>query len=112
MALKRKIPSPPKHISAQSKEFWRKLLKQYALEDDVAAMQYLNEGCEALDRAHQAAADARKHGPVIKDRWGQPKPNPACQVERDARAQFLQCMKMLNLDIEPLNDRPGRPAGS
>jgi len=48
---------------------------------------------------------------TLSDRWGQLKINPLCAVERDARAQFMAAMKALNLDLEPLRDKPGRPPG-
>jgi hypothetical protein len=32
-------------------------------------------------------------------------------VERDSRAQWLAALKALNLDLEPLHDKPGRPGG-
>jgi glutathione S-transferase len=47
----------------------------------------------------------------MADRFGQPKPHPLLATERDARAQFLAALKALNLDLEPLRDRVGRPGG-
>jgi hypothetical protein len=45
------------------------------------------------------------------DRFDVMKPHPLLAAERDARSQFLQGLKSLNLDLEPLRDRPGRPPG-
>ena len=53
-----------------------------------------------------------QYGIVVPGTGGSVKANPACAVERDARAQFLGALKQLNLDLEPLHDGPGRPAGS
>ena len=46
------------------------------------------------------------------DRFGQVKSHPLLSVERDSRAQYLAALKALNLDLEPLRDKPGRPGGS
>ena len=50
-------------------------------------------------------------GPVVRDKWQQVKVNPACAVARDARAGMMAALKALNLDIEQVHDRPGRPGG-
>jgi hypothetical protein len=48
---------------------------------------------------------------TVADRFGQPKVHPAVLIERDARGQMLAALRDLHLDLEPLRDRPGRPAG-
>jgi hypothetical protein len=47
---------------------------------------------------------------MFNDRFGAPKPHPLLPIERDSRQAFLAGMKALNLDLEPLRDRPGRPS--
>ena len=59
----------------------------------------------------EAQAAIKEEGPQVKDRFGQSKAHPLLVVERDARSQMLQGLKALNFDLEPLQDRPGRPAG-
>lgn len=53
----------------------------------------------------------RAEGMTVLDRFGQRKAHPLLPAERDARAQMLAALRALNLDVEPLQDRPGRPAG-
>ena len=58
----------------------------------------------------EAGVIIAEHGAVIKDRYGQLKPNPAITVERDSRAAMLAAFKTLNLDVLPPM-KPGRPGG-
>jgi hypothetical protein len=52
-----------------------------------------------------------RDGMTVLDRFGQRKAHPLLPAERDARAQMLAALRALNLDVEPLHERPGRPAG-
>ena len=72
---------------------------------------YLRPRCRRSTACAQAQALIAEHGAVTKDRWGQLRPNPACTIERDSRAAMLAALKALNLDLEPLRDKPGRPPG-
>jgi len=60
----------------------------------------------------QAQRDIAKNGLKVKDRFQQEKPNPAVAIERDCINSMMRVLKMLNLDLEPLNPGPGRPAGT
>ena len=102
----------PAHLSDEAKREWRRLLREFELEDP-AALLILQTGLEAFDRMRQAQAALRENGgPTFRDRWGRPKTHPAVAVERDSRTSCLAALKQLNLDLEPLRDAPGRPPGS
>lgn len=106
-----KPANPPKTLSAEAKTWWKKLVKEYEI-DDPAGFLLLQTALEALDGmrgAQQAIAD---DGATIKDRFGQLRAHPIITVERDARAAMLAALRALNLDLEPLRDRIGRPAGT
>ncbi len=106
-----KPANPPKTLSAEAKTWWKKLVKEYEI-DDPAGCLMLQTALEALDRmrgAQQAIAD---DGVTIKDRFDQVRAHPMITVERAARAAMMAALKALNLDLEPLRDRVGRPAGS
>ena len=79
---------------------------------DPAGLALLCTAAECLDRMRQAQAAIAKDGAVVVDRYGSPKVHPAAALEKDARTGFLAALRALNLDIEPLRDRPGRPAGA
>jgi P27 family predicted phage terminase small subunit len=102
-------PKIPAHLSAEAKGWWKKLVAEWALDD--AALMILESALESFDRMRQAQADIAKNGLVATDRFGQRKPNPACVIERDAKAAMSRDLKALNLDLEPLRDAPGRPPG-
>jgi P27 family predicted phage terminase small subunit len=99
----------PAHLSRKAKEWWKKIVEEWVLDD--AGFLILQSGLEAFDRMVEAQALIKEHGVVAPDRWGQLKTNPAVLVERDCRAAMLAAFKQLHLDLEPLNDRPGRPPG-
>lgn len=111
MKLKqRKQPKPPAKLSAESARFFREMIEQYQI-DDVAGLKLLERGCEALDLMRKAQKFLRKDGEVISDKKGSVKAHPAVSIEKEAHNQFVESLRMLNLDLEPLRDAPGRPPG-
>jgi P27 family predicted phage terminase small subunit len=104
------IPSPPSRLSAEAKSWWRKIAAEYSIRDDTGQL-YLAVALEAFDRMRGAQRVVKRQGQSPKDRFGQPRAHPMLAVERDARAAMLAALKTLNLDLEPAQDRPGRPPG-
>ena len=103
-------PAPPKDLSAAAKTWWVTLTRDYLIEaNDSAGLLLLETALRAFDRMTQAQALIVEHGLVTLDRNGQLRPNPACVIERDSRSAMLMALKSLNLDLEPLHQRPGRP---
>ncbi len=100
----------PSHLTAEAKKIWGEILDEYSI-DDAAGLRILRVALEAFDRAQAARATIDGDGMTVKDKFGQTKPHPLLPIERDSRAAFLAGLKALNLDLEPLRDRPGRPAG-
>ncbi len=101
---------PPKHLSAAAKKWWRALMSEYQIED-AAGLLLLATALEAYDRMKAAGAVLDEEGPTFTDRYGQARPHPAATVEATNRSQMLGAIKQLNLDLEPLRDRVGRPGG-
>ena len=92
-----KIPRAPSTLSKESMRIWRKLVKSYAFDDDQLLV--LKVGLEAYDRLQEARSDIKINGLTYLAN-GLRKENPACKTEKDARAGFLQCLRMLNLQLE------------
>jgi len=105
-----KCPKPPSNLSKPGKKLWKSLQAEYDI-IDVAGLNYLTTGCRHFDRMEQARIAIAAEGPVIVDRFDQKKPHPSVLIERDSSASMLKCFRALNFDIEPLRDKPGRPAG-
>jgi phage terminase small subunit len=104
-----KGPRPPAGYTPEARKLWRDVLEGWSI--DPAAMVLLDGACTALMRVRQAQAMLATAGIVSTDRFGQVKAHPAVIVEQNAKQTLLQSLKALNLDLEPLRDRPGRPPG-
>jgi P27 family predicted phage terminase small subunit len=100
----------PAHLSAEAKKIWREILAEYSIED-AAGLRIMRVSLEAYDRMQAARKKIDKQGLTVADRWGQLRSHPLLPIERDSRAAFLAGLRALNLDLEPLKDRPGRPGG-
>jgi hypothetical protein len=106
----RVLPKPPKHLGADGRDLWLGIQAEYAV-DDPAGLALLCQASEAVDRIASVRAQIDDQGELLTIR-GIPRVNPLCAVERDQRAALVRCLRAMNLDIEPLRDRPGRPSGS
>jgi P27 family predicted phage terminase small subunit len=100
----------PKELSTEARSWWRRLVSEYSIDDD-AGLLLLQTAMESFERMRLAQAAIKRDGVTVLDRFGQRKAHPLLPAERDARAQMLAALKALNLDVEPIHDRPGRPAG-
>ncbi len=107
--MTKNMASPaPRDLSAAARAFWSDVMRDFAI-DDAAGLRLLLTACQSLDRMREAQALIKKHGILVKDRFGQLVRNPATTVERDARTAMLHALKALNLDIAPPG-KAGRPA--
>jgi len=98
----------PNHLSEAGLAFYQSVADEYGIAD-AAGVALLTTAAECVDRMRAAQTAIAAHGELVIDRYGAPKLNPACALEKDARSGFLAAMRALNLDIEPLRDGPGRP---
>ena len=103
-------PKPPKNLSKRSKTLWRELQAEYRIED-AAGLDLLADYCQFYDRREQARVLIRQDGPTVLDRFRQVQTHPACRIERDSSAAMIKILRQLNLDVQPLHDKPGRPPG-
>ena len=105
----KKTPQPPKHLTAQARQFWRSVCALFDLEEHN--LDLLETACVQLQRASQARAIIDKEGMVIADRFEQPKPHPAVELERQAAMAFVRIGRELGLSVEASDSRPPLPVG-
>jgi hypothetical protein len=101
--------SVPEHLGAAGRVLWGDIQSAYQIADP-GGLALLQQAAEAADRIASVRKQIDEAGELIMVR-GIPRVNPLCAVERDQRAALVRCLRNLNLDVEPLRDRPGRPEG-
>jgi hypothetical protein len=99
----------PAHLGAAGRELWVSIQASYEI-TDPGGKQLLQTAAEAADRIASVRTQIDEQGELLTIR-GIPRVHPLCAVERDARAALIRALKELHLDLEPLRDKPGRPAG-
>ena len=88
-------------LTAEAKTLYRKVVRQWRITDEPGLSLVLT-ACQCLDEMRESQAVIAKEGAMILDRFGQQRLHPACQRLKEARAHWLQAVKMLNLDLESL----------
>jgi P27 family predicted phage terminase small subunit len=107
-----KLEKSPKHLASEGGEYWSQVIAEFSI-NDAPGLALLLTACEALDRMAEARRVIEADGAIVKDRYGQSKVHPACQLEKDSRNGFLAAMRALNLEISPTRPvgRPTQPLG-
>jgi phage terminase small subunit len=106
--LKSKKATAPAYLSKEMQAFYLETRENYRLEEHHLEM--LSSACQLLDRAAQARQRLEEDGPFTLDRWGQTKPHPALNVERDSLLTASRILDRLSLDLDPPLPT-GRPPG-
>jgi P27 family predicted phage terminase small subunit len=100
----------PASLALPEQELWRRIVASYVLPDDDPAVWTILRGlCEAAGTARLANEAVKEHGVLIRAGSGGMKANPAVNIAHQAREQLIRHARALGLNLEPLNDRPGRP---
>jgi phage terminase small subunit len=98
--------SAPEHLRADTRQWWRTVADEYALESHH--LRLLTLAAEAWDRGVEAREAIARHGTVYVDRFDQPRARPEVAIERDSRIAFARLVRELALDLDP-PDEAGRP---
>lgn len=97
-------PRPPRGLSQAVRDWWLEIVQGWEL--DQAALEILRTAVEAAETEARAIADLRRRGQIVGG-----KTNPSVGIAKSASMVKLRAIRQLNLDLEPLRDRPGRPSG-
>jgi phage terminase small subunit len=97
-------------LSATARKLRQDFLDHWEVADP-AGIAMLEEMCACFDRLQAAKRLLSKHGQTVTDRFGQEKVSPWFLMVRDETQTFLRLSKALNLEVEDLDNRPGRPDG-
>ena len=98
-------------IKKEAKKLKKSILGEFEILDR-GGFEILDRAIESYRRMREAEEIIDRDGLTVLNRFGEKKEHPALNTERKARAQFLLCLKQLNLDVLPPNHRIGRPGRS
>jgi ABC transporter substrate binding protein len=93
---------PPRPLEEHGRALWDRILSEYDIAD-AGGREMLLQAAEALDRLQELRAQitvARKNG--FRN-------TPLLKVELATRNFIVRTLQRLGLNLEPLNQRPGRP---
>jgi P27 family predicted phage terminase small subunit len=90
---------PPAHLGSAGRDLWVKTLAEFTIED-AAGLALLQSACEARDRIEAARVAIEEHGVVVRDRFGELRPHPGCQIEHQARGAMARALSALRLAPE------------
>lgn len=90
---------PPKYLSAPTRRWYAAVASEYVLESHH--LRILELAARSWDRAEEARRQIKADGLVTSDRYGQVKPHPAINIERDSQLRFARLLRELALDVEP-----------
>src|SRR3954468_388421 len=100
--MKSSAVQPPKHLRADTAEWFAAVIKDYEL--DSHHVRLLTKACEAWDRSEEAREAIAKNGLTYLDRFDAPRARPECAIERDSRLAFARLIRELGLDVAPSSD--------
>ena len=92
------LPAPaPEHLSPAMRAWWKTVVTTFVLEPHHLLL--LENAADAWDRTVQARKAVQREGLSVPTGSGGTKKNPAVDIERDARAQFITALRTLDLDV-------------
>jgi len=114
MRLRDGQPKRPRRrqLSTEAGKLRKQILAEYSdIDGDPAALSLLNTAVKWFDGYLRASAIVDTEGQVIREK-GRQKQHPAIAIAKTAHRQYLDALKALHLDWEPLRDKAGRPPGT
>ena len=94
------MPHAPKHLQIKTRRWWQNVAKAHKL--TAAQCHLLTLAGEAWDRSAQARCILEQDGLIFLDRFGQPRPRPEVNIEKDAKLLFARLLRELQISNENL----------
>jgi len=88
----------PSHLEPAEQGLWDRIHAAFSV-DDAASVALLTTALESHQRARRCRERIDADGETVRDRFGQLRPHPLLQAERDARNGWLASVRALNLDL-------------
>lgn len=110
LPAKRKPLRAPAGLGPEGRRLWRRIQAEYMI-DDPGGIAHLTGACRCEDDIHRMRETVAKDGDTVTDRFGQKVAHPLLPTIRGLEQVRRQNLRELNLDVEPLKDRVGRPSG-
>lgn len=100
----RKTPAiiPPAHLQARGKAWFSEVVAEWSFAQHELAL--VTAAAEMLDNAEVARVKLLKDGRTLIDRFGQVKPHPSVDDERQSLLAFVRIRRELALDCDPPAD--------
>jgi hypothetical protein len=98
----------PKELDSPGRALWKALQTEYDV-DDAGGQALLLAACRAEDDIQRMRQTVAREGDVLKS--DPSKPHPLLAAIRGSEQVRRQSISSLHLDLNPLENRPGRPSG-
>ena len=108
--FRRKIPKPPQGLKKAGRALWISIQSAYDIAD-AGGVAHLTAACRIEDDIARARKKIGAEGDTVLDHRKQKQVHPLLRMLPALETIRRQNLAALNLNIEPLNDRPGRPGG-
>ena len=105
-----KPPRAPAGTGPAGRRLWRAIQLEYVIKD-AGGLAHLTQAVRAEDDLSRMRRLVLEDGDVLLDRFQQKKQHPLIAAIAAMEAVRRAALHMLNLDVEPLKDGPGRPRG-
>ncbi len=92
----------PGHLMPRTRQWWTRCAKENNLKEP--RLQLLTLAGEAWDRSTQARTLLEQNGLTYLDRFGQPRPRPEVDIEKNPKLLFEKLMRSLELEDQNVPD--------
>jgi phage terminase small subunit len=88
----------PPGLKETGAEFWRRFMAEKDV-SEVQDVSDLERYCRLLDEEKELEARVATEGMLFRDRWGKPRPHPACKLLTDVRTLIMRQAREMGLNV-------------